>query len=403
MLFHFAITASFFELAFLQTSRELIAFEPIQYVKSSSLSIDESSVWNQIMEASSQEIAEVSSVIKQNFRSALNGTKTNVLFARGERIISKRLSSKTVLSDVHKVPYANLIPLLSVSMTILLEGFQSKLINKPIGEILKGEDLLNPIIKGYESKSLLEILCILTTGNLEAPMLDSDLNLDDLNRHGEVALFFVNSVLGSSASEAWRDALMAFNIEHSLTDSNHLEMSMRDLLQYVLTVIHDFQMMLEATEVNGLPLQNPRYLFGWWLNCPVNGKCMFPHLPKDLIYSVSSSLRIYISPMLELSLIISNTKSEGLTMNKVVEVDLYIWKQIYSALKKESTESDPLLEENEDVVVDFIHGAWPILVFVFWVVSSHIWVYWVFHCCWFVATSVSKRTHESRPKLAGNQ
>ena len=401
VLFYFAIVASLLELALLQTSKELIAFEPIQYVKSKSLSNDKSSVWNQITEASSQEIAEVSSAVKQNFRSALNGTKTNVIFARGERIISKRLSSKTVLSAAHKVPYANLIPLFSVSMTILLEGFQSKLIKRPIGEVLKGEDLLNPIVKGYESKSLLEILCMLTTDDLEEPMLDSNLNLDDLNRHGEVALFLVDSVLGSTASEAWMDALMAFNIEQSLTDSTQLKMSMLDLLQYVLTVIHDFQVMLEATEVD-LPLQNPRYLFGWWLNCPVNGKCAFPGLPKDLIYSVSSSLRIYISPALELSLIISDAKSESVSMKEVVEMDRNIWKQIYSALRKEDGESDPFLEEN-DVVADFIHGAWPILVFVFWVVSSHIWVYWLFHCCWFVATSVSKRTHVPRPKLAGSQ
>lgn len=407
MFFQLVIIASSVQFALLQTSRELIPFEPIQYLKSKSLSVDKASVWNQISEASPQEIAEVSSLIKNNLRSALEGTKTNVIFAKGERIISKKLSSKTIFNTVSKVPYANLVPFFSVSMTILLEGFQSKLIEGPIGEILRGEDLLNPIIEGYESKSLLEILCMLAPDYSAAPMLDSDLNVEDLNKHGEVALFFVNSILGKSASEAWTDALMAFNIENYETDSTQLKLSLRDLFQYVLTVIHDFQVMQEATEIK-LPLQNPRYLFGWWLNCASDGVCVFPDLPKDLIYSISSSLRIYISPTFELSLIISDTKSDFTTLKDVIDADKKIWKQIYSVLNKDDNTSEEsatagvsvAADDNDVLVTGFIHSAWPVLVFLFWVVSSHIWVYWLLRCCWFIATSVSKRAHVPRPKLA---
>lgn len=406
MFFQLVVIASSLQLALLQTSRELIPFEPVQYLQLKSLSVNKSSVWNQILEASPQQIAEVSSLIKKNLHSTLKGTETNIIFAKGERIISKKLSSKTIFNAASKVPYANLVPFLSVSMTILLEGFQSKLIERPIGEILKGEDLLNPMIEGYKSKSLLEILCMVALDYSGAPMLDSKLKIDYLNKHGEVALFFVNSILGNSANEAWMDALMAFNIENYQTDSTQLKLSLRDIFQYVLTVMHDFHVMQEATEIE-LPLQDPRYLFGWWLNCATNGVCVFPELPNDLIYSVSSSLRIYISPTFELFLIISDAKSDLTTLKDVIDADKKIWKQIYSVLDEDATleesttASVSVAADNTDLlVVGFIHRAWPIFVFIFWVVSSHIWVYWMLHCCWFVATAMSKRTHVSRPQVA---
>jgi hypothetical protein len=391
---HVVIIATLLRLA---TSNELISFEPIQYLKSKSLSCNVPSVWSRISEASPQEIAEVSLSVKHNLNNILKGTKANIVFAKGERIIAKKVSSKTALTAARKVPFANLIALFSVSMTIILEGFQSKLINKPIGEILKGDDLLNPVIEGYEARSLLEILCMLGPDSSE---IDSDLDLNYLNRHGEVALFFANSVLGNTAKEAWMDALMAFNIENFQTDSDQLKLSLHDIFQYVLAVIHDFQVMQEATS-SELPIQNPRYLFGWWLNCPKDGNCTFPDLPKDLIYSVSSSLRIYISPTFELSLIASDVKSNTTTLKDVIHMDQVVWKQVYSVLNGDTdTEMEQNVPTGDLYLAGFIHGAWPIVVFIFWVVSSHVWVYWMFHCCWFVATSVSKRTHVARPKLA---
>lgn len=403
MFFHLVILASSLEFALLQTSNELIPFEPIQYLKSLSISVNGSSIWNQLLEAGPEEIGQLSSLIKRNLHSTLQETET-VIFAKGERIITKKLSSKSVLKKLSRVPYANLMAIFSVSMTILLEGFQSTLINKPIGEILKGENLLNPIIQGYESKSLLEILCMLPHADSNVPILDSDIMIDDLTKNGEAALFFVNSVLGDAANEAWMDALMAFNIENYVTDAAQLKLSLHNLFQCVLTVIHDFHHMKEATAVN-LPLQNQRYLFGWWLNCPGGGDCIFPDLPNDLIFSVSSSLRMYVSPTLELSLIISDAKPTKSALKEVIRTDRNIWKQIYSTLNNiEAEDAAELGSETtrastrEDFLL--IHRAWPILVFIFWVVSSHIWVYWMLHCCWFVATSMSKRTHIPRPKLA---
>ena len=239
----------------------------------------------------------------------------------------------------------------------------------------------------------------------EPQNLNLEVTLEDMNKLGEVALFFANSVLGKTASEAWMDAFMAFNIENYKADSVQLQLTLHNLFQYALTVIHDFGVMKEAAFVD-LPLQNERYMFGWWLNCLNSGHCFLPHIPRDVIFSVSSTLRIYISPTFELTLIISDTKSDIQTFNDVIKADAKIWEQIYSALMKED---DGNGVQSERVSVDLsattdktinkmVHWAWPILVFIFWVVSSHVWVYWMFHCCWFVATSVSKRTHVSRPQ-----
>ena len=398
------IVVSLFDIAFLQSNRELIPFEPIQYIKSQ-CSMNRSSVWDQFLEATPQKIAEISSKIKVHLHT-LQGSETNVIFARGERIINKILSSKSVADTVRKVPYANLIPLFSISMTIVLEGFQSKLITRPIGEIFKEKDLLNHAIQEYTSFSLLEVLCMLSSQYSET---DSDIQLEDLNNNGKAIFFFVDSILGNSAKEAWMDALMAFNIEDFFGDTLQLKLSLHDLLQFVLTVIHDFQMMDEVGDFS-LPLQNQHYLFGWWLNCPNKKDCLFSHLPHDLIFSVSSSLRIYISPTLELSLLVSDFNSNMKSFNDVLKADMIIWDKVYSVLHEEETEEveDGITSassstlENKTTTQEIIHQAWPIIVFVFWVVSSHVWVYWMFHCCWLVAISVSKRTHIFRPIKAAN-
>lgn len=405
-----------FEVALLQSesNRELIRFEPLQYIKSQILSANESTIWSQLLEASPQQIGEISSLVKEKLHGIFRGSETNYILARGERVISKRLSKNTNIDGMRKVPYANLISLLSVSMTIVLEGFQSKLINTPIGEILKGDDLSNPVIKGYELLSLLEILSMVTSSLKEEQTIDSEIIIENLNKNGEVALCFVNSVLGDTKREAWMDALMAFTIENYLEDSGQMKLSLNNLFQFALTVIHDFRVMEQAT-VMELPFQDHRYLLGWWLNCPRSGgDCIFPDLPQDLIFSMSSALRIYISPSFELFLILSDAKSEVKLLQDLVLIDRNIWMQISSAVYQDiadttdSETADISDVESETAGVSantggfayYIHRGWPAFAFIFWVASSYIWVYWMFCCCWYISTFVSKRTHIPRPQTA---
>lgn len=410
MLLNILTTTFILNSAALLANGELVSFEPIQYIKSHLSSVKESSIWNVLYEASPQQVSEMSSSLKKTFHSLLRGTETNIVFSKGDRIISKYLSSKTKSEDKTKIPPANLISILSVSITILLENFQSKVISEPIGKILKGEDLSSTVIKQHKSYALLEILNMLSSGPMEASVLDSKTLLNELNKHGEVALFFVNSVLGNTANEAWMDALLAFDVNNQITDSYQLELSMHNLFQYLLTVIHDFHMLNKATGMN-IPILDQRYMFGWWLNCPITlNDCIIPELPEDLIFSISPTLRVYISPSLELSLIIADANTRVETLHDVISIDKSIWNPIHSVLSHD-TESTVIPESeaintttniNTNYTVDLVYRVWPILLFFFWVISSHIWVYWMFHCCWFVATSMSKRAQILRPKVASN-
>lgn len=416
MFMNLVLMVCLFEVAVLQSNRELTRFEPLQYIKLQILSVNESTIWSQLLEASPQQIGEISSLVKEKLHGVFQGSETNYILAKGDRVISKRLSKDTNIDGMRKVPYANLISLLSVSMTIVLEGFQSNLINKPIGEILKGDDLSNPVIKGYELLSLLEIMSMVTSSHKEEETMDSEIIIENLNKNGEVALSFVNSVLGGAKKEAWMDALMAFTIENYVEDSGQMKLSLNNIFQFALTVIHDFRVMEQAA-IMDLPLQDHRYLLGWWLNCPRSGDCIFPDLPQDLIFSVSSTLRIYICPSFELFLIISDAKSEVKSLKDLVTVDRNIWKQISSAVYQDIAdtttvpnseaagisdgESEPAsVSANAGELAYYIHLGWPVFGFLFWVSSSYIWVYWMFHFCWYISTFVSKRTHIPRPQTS---
>ena len=391
----------------LEASGELIPFEPVQYIKFQVSPGNSSSIWNVFREADPQQVAKISTTLKRN-SNQLQDSGVSILFAKGERIIWKVLSSKSAMDRGSPIPYANLVAVLSTSMTILLENFQHQVISEPIGEILKGEDLASPIIEGYESKSFLDLLNLHSDSD-SVPLLDSP-SLKSLDMSGEVAMYFLNSILSDTAKEAWSDALLAYNIEHHVMEANQLKLSLSDLFQYVVTVNHDLQMLQAAPEPY-TPAQNKNYLFGWWLNCPkTTGQCMFPQLPKDLIFSASSTLHMYVSPSHDLSMIIHHPHSEGL-----VQLSKNIWNQVYSALSPATDSTDAsskVMPNSEDggateqanstgFTVELIRQTWPILLFVFWVMSSHVWVYWLFHCCWFLARKVSGRTHIDRPKVAG--
>lgn len=391
--------------ASLLANGDLIPFEPVQYIKSHVMPVNSSSVWSLLQEASPQEVGEISRSLKTKFNDLLHGSGTNVVFAKGDRVIRKFLSSKSAMDQKNKLPYANVIAVVSTSMTILLESFQHEVVSEPIGKVLKGEDLSAPIAKAYKSHSFLDILNLLSTGNSDTslPAL-----MKDLERSGMVAMHFLDAILGSTAKEAWMDALLAYNIENYVKDDDQLVVSLHNIFQYLLTVNHDFRILHKSTKLYA-DLQEERYMFGWWLNCPrTTDSCMFPDLPDDLIFSVSGTLRMYVSPSFDLSLIVSDPHSQA-TFDDIIRFDGNIWKQIYSVLNP-NVDSSSVSEgeapspatNSTDKLTELVYQVWPVLLFMFWVVSSHVWVYWMFHCCWLVATKISKRTHIQRPKLASS-
>ncbi len=406
----------FLQGALMLSDKELIPFEPIQYVKSLTSPRNESSIWSILDEISPEYAGEMSVLIQNKLDDLLQGRDFSVVLAKGERIFSKKLSLNKDMKDFTDFPYMNLLSFVSLSMTILLENFQSKLITEPIGGILKGKDKENLIFKEHKTMSLLDVLTTLPAIEGVSSVYSSNSLVEKMNANGEVAFSFINSILGTSAKEAWMDALMTFGIDDNIVNPGLLKLSLFNIQQYAIAVIHDFCSMNSVPEIDMIDVRNKSYMFGWWVNCPLaDNDCIFPELPRDLIFSVSSSLRIYISPSLELNLIVSNTNSQLKTMNDIIIIDGAIWEQIVSVVSMNSEEcvskleDEPVLTKDEAVesiykangdqpLINLIHRIWPILVFLFWVISSHVWVYLVFHGCWFISRLVLRRTHIPRPK-----
>lgn len=449
------------------SDRELLPYEPLQYIKTISPSVSDDSVWRKFVELSAQEAGQLTADMKARLKAHLAKTGTSVVFAKGERVLTQRRSSKLKWDSTVELPFANTLSLLSVILPILLENYKHSVIANPIGEVLKGDDLENPLIKGHESKSFLDLLNKLPLSGTSLD-LGSRTLLNDMNTNGKLAVHFANTVLSESAREAWLDALLAIGMEDmKLSENGHLEMSLKSLLQHVLTVLHDYRILGVVPKSEIIPPDGERFLFGWWQNCPRTksgtSKCLLHGLPEDAIFSLSPSVRIYVSPSLELLMIILgpdaspitasgqySNKKELKSVDDILQEDGAIWGQISSVIsdamsdlgassssvgeggfsqsdarepervKKDeqaAKESDtkqsevPSAEAQKGASVEdpdqselakWIHWVWPMLVFLFWVTVSHIWVYWLLHCCWFLMKKFSKRGYAPRPKTAAD-
>ena len=441
------------------SDRYLLPYEPVQYLKAQLPAAVSSPLSELLLEATPSGAAEFITKAKEHLKTHLAKSGTSVVLVRGERVMVQRRSTGLKWDSKIELPPSNTLSLVSVVLPILLENYKSSIINNPIGQVLKGDDLKHPLISGRESMSFLDVLCKLPhTG--KTVDLDSTAQLRSLVANGELSLHFLNSVLEKISKEAWMDALMALgSTDVTRSESGQLVMDLNSLLQFSLTVIHDVKMMGKAPRKEKLPLDDGKYLFGWWFNCPKStdskpdtAKCLLPSAPPDTIFTLSPELRMYVTPSLELTVIItgpgasSSTRSgsfkAGKKLDSVADIlveDEEIWKQFQSSIVNPEAEAIPQSEvpsepdtdhtvktdeenrddedkdnepnmkatldvdnENADLI-KLIHQVWPIINFLFWVTASHVWVYWLLHGFWFIMTSVSKRAHIPRPKTAAGQ
>ena len=285
--------------------------------------------------------------------------------------------------------------------------------------------------------------------------LDSITLLKELDNNGQLARYFANTVLGEMSKEAWSDALLAIGMEEvQFSEEGRLIMNLQALLQYILTVMHDVNLLGRVPKSEIIPPDGGHFLFGWWHNCPRSSSgCLLPDLPEDMIFSLSQNVRIYISPSLELSLIVTSAdaspdtakgeftaKKVMKTIGEILRADGLIWAELESVVsgegssqssrvgdgaskrQQEEEKDDRKKEKSETSTAEFskaseqgrvedpdrtdsqlaawIHWGWPVTIFFFWVTISHVWVYWVFHCAWFILTRLSNRAHVPRPKTA---
>lgn len=439
---------------------ELLSYEPLQYLRTVSRTDGGDSAWRDFVEMSAQEAGDITAEMKKRLKVHLAKSGTSVVLAKGERVLTQRRSTNLKWDSTIELPYSNTLSLFSVILPILLEGYKHDVIDDPIGDVLRGEDVKNPLVRGHEARSFLDLLNKLPRSGAELD-LDSDELLKDLDANGALAVYFANAILGKSAREAWMDALMAIGIQEMKFSHNGLiVMNLKILLQYVLTVLHDFNLLGVVPKSEILPPDNDRYLFGWWQNCPktksgatMTRNCYSSYLPEDAIFSISRDVRIYISPSIELTMIVLGPDASPATasgqfsakmnlksIGDILRADSLIWEQLYSVISIESSDADTVSQSdaseqerenkkseqkqkrdsvdereqtasssdretvkedlNQSELAEWIHWMWPMVLFVFWVTISHVWVYWLLHCVWLIMTRLSSRAHIPRPKTA---
>lgn len=415
--------------ALLQLDHEGTILDPIQSIKLQIPTLAHSSFWNVLREVDAKQAGVMTSLLKKGLHKyRAENPQTSILVSKGERVISKDLSPDVKLDTLFELPYSNYLSLLSVSLAILMENQKPSTIHGPMGKALAGKDLQNPIFNAHKKKTLYDVLSDLPTPYDAESIMNLD-TLDNLNNSGEVLLFYVNSILGDTMSEAWMDALFALGIEtFSVTAAGQLKISLYHVLHYALSVIHELQSE-NAFSVDVLPNVDQPFLLGWWINCPRKlNVCLFPGLPEDLVLSASPSLRIYISPSLEFSMIVFNNNTTGIkSLRDIANTDEAIWTEIRGSLENAggssdrfsmpasaesdkpataksdlpaSAESDKPTVESDGLVIVLIKLFYPFIFFMFWLMAVHGLVYWTLHFCWFVTMHIAMRTHVPRPKTA---
>lgn len=396
------------------TNSDLLPYEPLEMLKTylPKQAAKDESPWSKFKNAGSHELKNWTSVMKKNVRTHLSKAKdVSVLFLKGEEILIEKLAHQMKRNSSITIPYANVMSVIGVTLPILLENYKSSILTDPIGKILKGPDRQNPVVSGHEKLSCLDLLNKLPETDDSSNILEDPQVMQALNSRGKLLLYVSNTVLGKSAREAWLDALLSVGMEEARIDNNGpLVTSLNDLTQYVFTILHGFEVGPAAPKSEAYSPDTGRYLFSWWFNCPVGGErgdCLLPRLPPDTVFNLSPGLRIYISAHLHLSLIITNRSSgsqakQSMTIADILHEDRHIWDKIYSVIDPTPQNTEPKLEETKDAqkAWTWTSWLWPILVFLFFILSSHIWVYWMFHAFWYVVGFFVKRTHIPRPKTA---
>ncbi len=440
MLLNILVILSNLGIVFMQPGDGWSDYRPIQSIALEMPDIHQPSIWNILGEMNSDQAGAMVTHLKttlQPFRS-----KSSYVLAKGSHVISKHSVAGINLEDFYELPYSNVLALLSFNLGILLEGFRPAVIYQPMIKSLKGKDQNNPNLRHKKESSLLDLLTSLPPLDKKQSVQDSESVLSGLAAYGLEAVSFVNIVLGKDKHEAWLDSFYALSIEEApLTSDGRVKMRIRNLISYSLAVIHELNK-VSASSKTSRRMVDQHYMYGWWINCPRSlGSCLCPQLPKDLIISASPGLRIYIVPSVELTLVVHNKDSTNVkSLNSLMESDQSMWREILVFLQsigessemKDQNVKEPIdpeeqkmafedkneievenldsgnhksndadgstVDEDQSLLVHYIHQVWPVLVFLFWVISSHVWVYWMFHCCWLLATAASKRTHIPRPK-----
>ena len=281
-----------------------------------------------------------------------NEAHVSAFFVKEGTVLAKRAAERVQFNSTFLLPHAVLLPILSTTLPILLEGFKPDLLTKPVGEVLKQKHRQNAKVKNYLSLSLHDLVTKLPrmgdSVDLGLPTL-----LSELDQRGRAALFYLNTVLDSVAEDAWRDALISVAMDHSaFSDTQQMLTHLKDLARYAEAVGNDIVNFYEVSKSDLLPLDGGHFLYGWWFNCPRTSRktggrevrCLAPFLPSDTMAVLHRAIRMYTIPRLSVHLLIANddtTAEAPHTLSEVLEQDRLIWSALYSVVDPSSASDKP--------------------------------------------------------------
>ena len=380
-------------------SGQVLPHDPLDHLKAhlAVVGTEEAFPWKQFVNENTSQKVEI---MQASFPKKATAGAASVLLFHEDKCLLNSLVSGLEWNSTVTIPSAIVLAIASATLPILLEGYKASVFNDPLKTVLTNKNVDASLLKGYESASLKDLLTTLPAGfSMEDPS-----QLDDLGSRGKAVVQFTTALQGSQGSaEAWKDALMSVGVEDSAFDDRQdLVTTLKHVANFGVAMTHLMRNArgdrVPASE--RLPLARRRYQFGWWLNCAQEQeedevKCLLPILPRDTIFSVSPTLRVYVCPSLSLSLVVLNSslgKPLRASVTEILEQDSDIWWRLYKTL-------DPSSEDGEGKET-WSTMMWSLLWFLFFTLSSHVWVYWIFHLIWYCLTAISKRAHIPRPKTA---
>jgi hypothetical protein len=310
-----------------------------------------------------KELKRKTAKMETNLRKVLE-TRDHVsaFLVKGSAVLARRAAEGFQFNSTLLLPHSLLLPILSTTLPILLEGYKRELLHNSMGAVLKAKHREHADVKNYLSLSLHDLATKLPQGGDSVDFYSATL-LPELNGRSKAALFYLNTVLESVAEDAWRDALISVAMDHSaFGDNQQMLTHFKDLASYAEAVGSDIINFHEASKSDLHSLSAGHFLYGWWFNCPRGSgskgsrdvKCLAPFLPSDSMAVFHQAVRLYTVPRLGLHLLVANTDSSPggntpRTLADVLERDRAIWNAIYSVVDPE-TESRGKKEKGEEEV-----------------------------------------------------
>lgn len=392
-----------------------MTYEPVEHLKGylERLPFDEGVLpWQQFLGLQPRQLKNATHTITKNLVSTL-GREMSVRLTKGENVLIEKLGTGVTHETPLVLPSANVLPVLALTIPILLEDFKPQTLTDPLGKLLKDKHLKHPLVRGHESLSLLEILKDLPPTHKDIGILADPRVLQELGHLGDLAVYVINAVLGSHSAEAWLDGFLSAGMERtklSTEGGSKVVTSLTELGYFTAAISHDTSASQLPPKSELFRLNSERFLFSWWFNCPQGrideSQCLIPQIPAGTVFNLSPQLRIYVLPHLDLSLIIANhTQSPAgkewtPTVAELVGEDRKIWKQFYSVVDPTFSEVEEEIED-EQMLATGRTIMWSVVVFLFFVIGSHIWVYGLFHLLWYILSLIkSAKFYAPRPQTA---